>query len=175
MSVDTTFDEMYRFEIGGQLIEITRLGSTISGEVINFIYEENKNSSEFDYENPIFIKTKIHEDTSLIIYEKLKMLDAIPDMSRIDGWGAGLDGAIYKLEYGTKKMYSLRSYWSPSAQSDSVKFKNEIILFIEFLRKDLQIESHSVLLWRHLESGTYTIDGFGIYPIIRKRKRKKRR
>jgi len=160
ISEDTVYDEIYRFETEGQFIEITRKDGVISSHVINYVYKYKADNT--DYSRPIFTKSIIQRDTSKMLYDRLQIFDSIPDMTRIKGWNRGHDGSNFTIESGTKEKYSLKSYWTPSVQNDSILFKNELISFVDFLLSLDSVNRTSQILMNQLKKGSYTDGGFGI-------------
>ena len=170
MSQDSLFDEIYRFESEGQIIEIRRIDSIISGQVINYVYEYKEHDTEFSH--PIVSKSLLSSDTSFLIYKELRIFDSVPDMRRIGGWYIGHDGVSCKVEKSTKTSYFLKGYWTPSVQSESVRFKTDLIAFIDFIQTLDTVERSSREFYEALKPGAYTNTGFDIL-LIPERKRKK--
>lgn len=175
LSSDTSFDEFYRLSDSRQIIEVWRINTNYGGQVINFTrtyvdYEEReKKKSEL-----IYNKVGLSADTAKIIFDKFKSLDSIPDMDKIKGWGIGIDGVTYSIESSTKKSYVLKSYWTPTAQKDSTHYKNEIISFVDYIYKDLNLYHHYEIFTSNLPNGSYT-DGFVNMTIVGRKKTKKKK
>lgn len=175
LSSDTTFDEFYRLSDSRQIIEVWKVDTNYGGQVINFTrtyvdYEDReKKKSEIVYN-----KVGLTADTAKIIFSKFKSLDSIPDIDKIKGWGIGFDGVTYSIESSTKKEYSLKSYWTPTAQNDTVPHRNEIISFTNFMYKDLNLYRHYEAFTSSLPNGSYT-DGFVNMTIVGRKKTKKKK
>jgi hypothetical protein len=91
----------------------TEDGKKFNGSEIFFTstFEDNPENSRYFYKKEI-----IGEDTAQQIkqlFEKYKIFE-IPSQDSIQGWGNGLDGTIYLIEYSTPKSYSFKSYWTPT-------------------------------------------------------------
>lgn len=145
---------------GGQIINFTRT-------YVDYEHRE-KIKSEL-----VFNKLGLSSDTAKIIFSKFKSLDSIPDGDKIKGWGIGFDGVTYSIESATKKEYSLKSYWTPTAQKDSTLYKNEIISFVDYIYKDLNLYRYYEIFTSTLPNGSYT-DGFVNMTIVGRKKTKKK-
>lgn len=174
LSSDTSFDGFYRISTSCQMIEVWKIDTVYGGQVINFTRtsvdddEREKIKSEL-----IYNKVSLLADTAQMIFSKFKNLDSIPDMSKIKGWGIGFDGVTYSIERSSKKEYHVKSYWTPTAQADSIMYKSEIISFIEYIYKDLNLYRHYEEFTSNLPYGSYT-DGF-TNLLIHRNKQKIRR
>ena len=175
LSSDTSFDEFYRLADSRQIIEVWKIDTNYGGQVINYTrtyvaYEEKgKKKSELLYN-----KVSLSADTAKIIFTRFKSLDSIPDMEKIKGWGIGFHGVTYSIESSTKKEYSLKSYWTPTAQNDSILYKNEIISFVDYIYKDLNLYGYYEIFTSNLPSGSYT-DGYVNITIGSRKKTKKKK
>ena len=175
LSSDTSFDQFYRLSYSRQIIEVWKTDTLYSGQVINFTRsyvnykDKDRKKSELFYN-----KINLPLDTAEIIFNRFKCLDAIPDMDKIKGWGIGCDGVTFSIESSTKKEYSLKSYWTPSAQEDSTLYKYEIISLVDFIYKDLNLYRHYNKFIETLPNGSYT-DGFINMSIVGRKKVKKKK
>lgn len=120
LSTDTTFDECYRLEKSGIIIEVRRNDTIYSGKIIHYIYAEVNDT--IDYNHPIFLNKSITQDTAFLIYKNLKPFDSIPDMDSIPNWNYPIHGKSYTIEYATKEFYSLKSFLSQAQQADSIEY-----------------------------------------------------
>jgi hypothetical protein len=175
LSQDTSFDTTYRLSNSRQIIEVVKVGNAYSGQVISFTrtYVEY-DKKEKEKSKLLCSKVSFSADTSEIIFNAFKRLESIPDMDKIESWSMGEDGVTYSIERATKDYYSVRSYWTPSVQNDSVPYKNEIVSLIRFLKEDLKIYRHYEAFVDQLPSGNYT-DGFISMSVMKARKSKKKR
>lgn len=175
LSLDTTVDHVYRLSDSRQIIEVWKKDAFYGGQIVNFTktyvdYEDrDKKESELLYN-----KVTLPTDTAEIIFNRFKGLDSIPDMNKIKGWGVGFDGVTYSIESSTKETYSIKSYWTPTAQNDTVPHKKEINSFINFIYKDLNLYRHYQEFINTLPNGSYT-DGFINMSIVGRKKIKKKK
>lgn len=70
---------------------------------------------------------------------KLHKIDSIPSEDSIAGWSRGFDGDAYTIEFADKYSYSLKSYWTPTAQ-DSLKEAILLRGFIDDLNRTTGME-----------------------------------
>ena len=173
LSKDTSSIITYRISDGRQIIEVSKSGSNYNGFVIShtFTYVEYDKRDKLK-EKIKFNKTPITSDTSKIVFEMFSLLDSIPDMEKIKNWNRGFDGVLYALEKSTNKEYQIKTYWTPTAQSDSTKYRGKIISFVENIYSNLNFRHHYRIFISNLPKGDYT-DGFINMSIIRKKKRNK--
>lgn len=175
LSVDTSCGEFYRLSGSRQIIEVWKIDTIYGGQVINYTrtYVDHENREKKKSEL-VYNKISMTADTAKIIFSKFKSLDSIPDMDKIKGWGVGFDGVTYSIESSTKKEYVLKSYWTPTAQNDTVPYKNEIISFTNFMYNDLNLYRHYKVFTNTLPNGSYT-DGFVNMTIVGRKKTKKKK
>jgi hypothetical protein len=175
LSSDISFDEFYRLSNSRQIIEVWKIDTIYGGQIINFTrtYVDHEDRERIK-SKLIYDKVGFPADTSKIIFDKFKSLDSIPDMDKINGWTDGFDGETYSIESSTKKEYSLKSYWSPTAQEDSILYKNEIISFVDYIYKELNLYRHYKIFTSNLPNGSYVV-GFAKMTIVGRKKTKKRK
>ena len=175
LSSDTSFDEFYRISNSRQIIEVWKIDTIYSGQIINFTrtkvaYEDREKVKSV----LVYNKVGLLSDIAKNIFDKFKSLDSIPDMDKIKGWGIGFDGVTYSIESSTKKEYSLKSYWTPTAQNDSILYINEIISFVDYIYNYLNLHRHYEIFTSNLPNGSYT-DGFINMTIVGRLKAKKKK
>lgn len=89
-------------------------------------------------------------------------------MENIDGWGQGFDGTTYIIEIASKKKYEMKTYWSPEAQDSTVKYKEQIILFLNCVYNEGGVYGLFDKFCGELPKGVYS-DGFMQITIPKRR------
>ena len=110
-------DFSFRFRNNGQVVEIVKDSTNISGSVTNYIYYRRKEKSE---RKTLFKKEFLSEAQAQNIYDIVQIADILnlPSDEEIKNWGRGRDGKTYNVEYSDTIKYSIKSYWEPSSQED---------------------------------------------------------
>lgn len=128
----------FRLWDDGQVIEIRKNNSVITGVIVNYIYH---------FKNNKYYNSKIIADTIALSAEQAKTaykliqnseILAIPTDHEINGWHQGLDGITYTIEYSDKDNYWLKTYWTPSAQ-DSVPEATTVLNFLKNISDSLDL------------------------------------
>lgn len=121
----------FRFWNHGQVIEISKDSSEISGSIVNYIYHTKKpNKSQRE---TLTSKTLLTSQQSKNIYDILKnsKILELPSDENIEKWSQGMDGITYIIEHSDKKYYWLKTYWTPTSQ-DSIP---EAIMVLDLVKK----------------------------------------
>jgi len=111
---NSRFPFAFRISSLNTIIDIwTEDGKNFMGYQILFTSTAEDNPKRIKY----FLKKEtIKEDTVQLIEHLIKSYDIqyLPVQDSIKGWGDGLDGTIYLIEFSTPKSYSFKSYWTPT-------------------------------------------------------------
>jgi len=121
----------FRFWNHGQVIEISKDSSEISGLIVNYIHhtkKANKSQSE-TLTNKVLLTSKQSENIYNIL-QNSKVLKLSSDKN-IENWTQGMDGITYIIEYSDKNSYWFKNYWTPSSQ-DSIP---EAIVVLDLVKK----------------------------------------
>lgn len=120
----------FRFFNHGQVIEISKDSSEISGSIVNYIYHTKKpNKSQRE---TLTSKTLLTSQQSKNIYDIIKnsKILELPSDKNIEKWSQGMDGITYIIEHSDKKSYWLKNYWTPTSQ-DSIP---EAIIVLDLVK-----------------------------------------
>jgi hypothetical protein len=164
LTIDTSFDDFYRFENRSQIIEVWRIDSNYFGQVINFTRAVGSNIKEKETKGKlIFNKVSLKSNLSKRIFSVGSKFKDIPDMDEIKGWSQGFDGETFSIVSATKSKYSIKAYWEPGSQSNGVQYKAEVAGCIDYLFNKLKLTGYYDSFFNGLPYGEYT-DGF-LYTI----------
>lgn len=153
----------FRFWKNNQIIDIwSSDGITYYGTAISYIksYDSKRDSKK---EPKLFFK-KDYIDT-LTAKKSINLvqgISAIPTDKLIKGWVQGLDGIEYIMETSTPYVYSIRNYWTPTAQDSSLLQAKQIQTFIQRLDTLLQLKNKFKAFFNDLKPGAYS-DGSRVW------------
>lgn len=129
----------FRIRDYGQIIEIEKDSSGISGYITNYTYH-TKNANR-DRVDTLFNKIILSPQKANSIYDviiKSGILE-LPSDNKIKNWTNGLDGITYIIEHADKKNYWFKNYWTPTAQ-DSIPEAVTVLNFLKKLSDSLNLE-----------------------------------
>lgn len=131
-------DFSFRFRNNGQVVEIVKDSTKISGSLTNYIYYRRKENSE---RKTLFKKEFLSEAQAKNIYDIIQNAEILelPSDKDIKNWGRGRDGKTYNVEYSDTIKYSIKSYWEPSSQED-IAVAVKISDFIDIISDTLKLE-----------------------------------
>jgi len=92
-------------------------------------------------------------------FELTKHIASIPSEKDIRGWQQGFDGIEYIIETSTPTTYNFRTYWTPSAQKDSLIEAKKILTFVNDLSLLLNLPNKFHNFFATLKPGAYNYDG----------------
>lgn len=120
----------FRFFNHGQVIEISKESSEISGSIVNYIYHTKKSNKS--QRETLTSKTLLTSQQSKNIYDIIKnsKILELPSDKNIEKWSQGMDGITYIIEHSDKKSYWLKNYWTPTSQ-DSIP---EAIIVLDLIK-----------------------------------------
>lgn len=126
----------------GQIIDINNDNNFIQGYLINYAFKED--SKNYKIQDTIFTKIAIEPEILFKIHKLIieSGILQIKSDKEIPGWSQGVDGITYIIEYSDKRMYSFKTYWSPSIQ-DSTRDVLVIKDFIEDISNLLELKDSS--------------------------------
>lgn len=129
-------DFVFRFRNYGQVVEIIKDSTNISGSVTNYIYYKRKENSE---RKTLFKKEFLSVEQAKNIYEIIQKTEvlALPSDKEIKNWSQGFDGITYIFECSDKSVYSFKNYWSPD--SPEIPEAVRIQKFISILSDSLNL------------------------------------
>lgn len=126
----------FRFRNYGQVVEIIKDSTNISGSVTNYIYYRKKEKSE---RKTLFKKEFLSEIQAKNIYEIVQNAEVLelPSDKDIKNWSQGFDGITYIFERADKSTYSFKNYWSPHSREipEAVRIQK----FINVLKDTLKL------------------------------------
>ncbi|SEH95309.1 hypothetical protein SAMN02927937_02348 [Paenimyroides aquimaris] len=132
----TTSKFSFRFRNYGQVVEIIKDSTNISGSVTNYLYYRRKENSE---RKTLFRKEFLSEAQAKNIYEIVQNaeISELPSDKDIKNWSQGFDGITYIFECADKSTYSFKNYWSPEGQK--IPEAARIQKFINVLKDTLNL------------------------------------
>lgn len=152
----------FRLWSAGQVIDVTKDSTLISGMVTNYMYHSK--TSGFHKLETLFTKDSLsHEQAKAAyqLFQNLRLLN-IPTDEKIKEWKKGFDGITYLIEQSDKELYSVKSYWTPSAQ-DGLAEANSILDFVSSLSDTLNLEETFQVFKRTLpRKGCYHTGGMAV-------------
>src|SRR5690606_23466244 len=106
----------------GQVVEIIKDSTNISGSLTNYIYYKRKENRERKtlYKKQI-LSVKQAENIYDIIHTA-EILELLSD-NKIADWSLGGHGTPYIFEYSDKSTYTFKNYWAPEIQKVPEAFK----------------------------------------------------
>lgn len=128
----------FRLSYYGQIIEITKNGSSINGFITNYTYHTKKaNRQKTD---TLFDKIILSSEKAEYIYNTILNSEILKLKSdnNIKSWQHGLDGITYTIEQSDSKNYWLKKYWTPSSQ-DSIPEAFIVLNFLKNLSDSLNL------------------------------------
>ena len=95
------------------------------------------------------------------VYELFKRLNifSIPDQDQIKGWRMGNDGISFNLEFSSKYLYTLKSYWTPHAYKYKIKEAALIDSLSNQLERVLEMRRQFNTFLYSLAPGCYAYGG----------------
>ncbi|AYL95177.1 hypothetical protein HYN43_007660 [Mucilaginibacter celer] len=129
---ETSADEFnFRVRYYGQVIEVTKDGCSVNAYLTNYIFHTKK--ANRDKTDTLFSKVTLSTEKAKNIYNLIinSGILKLPTDKEIKNWQHGADGVTYFIEYSDKENYSLKNYWTPSAQ-DSIP---EALMVLNFIKK----------------------------------------
>lgn len=154
----TTNEFSFRFRNYGQVVEIIKDSTNISGSVTNYIYYRMKEKSE---RKTLFKKEFLSEAQAKNIYEIVQNAEVLelPSDKDIKNWSQGADGSIYILEYVDKSTYSFKNYWTPEIQKIPEALK--LSKFVKNISDTLGLADSYIMFKESLpkRSGIYDLNG----------------
>ena len=133
----STDDFNFRFWNHGQVIEITKDSSAISGIITNYIYHTKKKNKSETLSNKIILSSEQAKNVYNII-QNSEILNLQSD-NEIEDWKQGVDGITYIIEYSDKENYWFKNYWTPSVQ-DSIPEALIVLNLVESLSDTLKLQ-----------------------------------
>lgn len=97
----------------------------------------------------------------------------MPPQDSISGWGSGLDGITYSVEYSTPGYYSIKNYWTPGVYKDIVDDAGKFYAVLKQLEKIMNLNSTFYKFIKTLPKGTYTAGGIALITTSKVRKNRK--
>ena len=134
-----------RFWTDKQAIDIWTLDNkNYFGRITNFAmrFDNKLLKKGLQKIDKIFSKRIILDSTTTLnIYKAFNNLSIgkIPTDGKIKWWTQGFDGEEFLLETSDKENYSFKTYWTPSAHSESIKEAKLMQQFIDYLFIDLKL------------------------------------
>lgn len=115
-------DFSFRFRNYGQVVEIIKDSTKISGSLTNYIYYRRKENSE---RKTLFKKEFLSVAQAQNIYDIVQRADILnlPSDEDIKNWSQGFDGITYIFECADKSTYTFKNYWTPEIQKVSEAIK----------------------------------------------------
>ncbi len=156
----------FRFWRVSQAIDIWTTDYKNFGGVVTSFYEKYKKLKVG--EKPYEGETKTVKQQHVLDSNKAKQafdlilkydLLNIPDCMQIKEWRWGFDGFSYIIETSTPLNYSLKTYWSPKAQKESVVEAKNILAFEKSLDTILGLDKLGDEFKSNVPSGSYVISG----------------
>ena len=157
-------------------IDVFKVSDSNFKAIVTFYTKEYINHPEEKPTGRIFNKSfEIDSSNSFKVYQFInsRNINSIPSEEYIKGWSLGLDGEVYIFERLDKNNYSLKSYWTPSAQ-DSLKEAKEIESFNKDLYSMLNVNKLRTIFYKDIPFECYGGDGsrVGIRALTKQEERK---
>lgn len=151
-------DFSFRFRNNGQVVEIVKDSTNISGSVTNYIYYRRKEKSE---RKTLFKKEFLSEAQAQNIYDIVQNAEILelPSDKDIKNWSQGFDGITYIFECADKSTYTFKNYWTPEIQKVPEAIK--INKFVKNISDTLRLKEHYELFKENLpkRNGMYDLNG----------------
>jgi hypothetical protein len=157
----------FRFWTDDQAIDIWSVdGTSYNGLITSFInssVDNNANNPSKEQKQPQTFAKQDLLDTALArqAFKLTTQIAGMPTDQEIKGWHQGFDGIEYVIETSTQSNYSLRSYWTPTAQDSSLLEAKKIEVFVKDLDSLLNLGQKFHDFFASLQPGAYT-NGFMI-------------
>jgi hypothetical protein len=137
----STNNEYFRLWTNKQVIDIWQNEDrSFSGRLTNWTTEYF--NPDIETARKVFVQSvRLNVDSVNSIKHNLfsgRILQ-LPTDDSIPGWNRGVDGITYFIEYSTKKIYSLKSYWTPKVQASVTEAK----LIQSFIDSSLSLANSS--------------------------------
>lgn len=150
----------FRYWLHDQVIDIwTNSKELVSGQVLSYTKSEQDNSFFRKSKLSVLYMSRTVIDTAIarIILSLMKEVIDIPTDDSIEGWRYGDDGETYILQALTAAGYSLKTYWTPSAQDTSILEVRRILKFRDTICSILALDSLYESFFKTLKPGRYQV------------------
>ncbi len=142
----------------GQVVDIwSEHMKYFMGTVTNYA---DTTDADYFYARPFrtfYYKSEVDTASARWVYNAITAISNIPSDMYIKEWAHGFDGINFSFETATPSHYSLRTFWSPDAQNDSVKEAKQILFAINNIDSILNLQAKFAVLYDALTPGDYTI------------------
>lgn len=152
----------FRFATETQIVDISTVDfKKFDGAVYNFTKKYNAVIGGYDTTKIFMNKKKLKHSAAYEIYTFFEngAIFEIPSEEDISGWGKGMDGISYIIEYSTPSHYSLKSYWTPEMFRYQLKEANKIYTLADQLESNLDLRYSFQTFINHLPKGCYSAGG----------------
>lgn len=105
--------EVYRFWNTRYCIEISKTGTELEGKVFYAIQNLSDKTEIFRKK---FLLSKEQTQHIFKLIQEYGIIQ-LPTDSKIEGWKKGFDGNLLDIESNVNKIYTYKSYWTPSIQN----------------------------------------------------------
>jgi hypothetical protein len=149
----------FRFWDQGQIVELTKNDSTLTGQIINYIYWTHNSKSK-----TLFQKLILDSNSCINLIDIISnsSLFSLATDKSIPGWQQGFDGNTYSFEYADKSDYTFKTYWTPSVQ-DSLKEALEILDIVQRITDTLELSKRYKSFKETLpQKGCYNSGGMSV-------------
>lgn len=154
----TTNEFSFRFRNYGQVVEIIKDSTKISGSVTNYIYYRKKEKSE---RKTLLKKEFLSEAQAKNIYDVIQGAEVLelPSDKDIKNWSQGFDGITYIFERADKSTFSFKNYWTPEIQKIPEALK--LSKFVKNISDTLGLADSYIMFKESLpkRSGIYDLNG----------------
>lgn len=157
-----TGDSAFRFYNCRQFVEILYSKHKITGKIVSFAkeYKSKEYKNKRRNERKILVKETEIDSLNLSKIDKLingSNILTIPSGDSIKEWISGFDGITYETEYLTKDSYTLKSYWTPTAQDSTLIQAKQVQDFVINLESILNLQEEFSRFTNELPNGEYLI------------------
>lgn len=151
-------DFSFRFRNYGQVVEIIKDSTKISGSLTNYIYYRRRSNDDRKILHKKEILSVAQAQNIYDIIQNAEIL-AMPSDNEIKNWSQGFDGIVYIFEYADKSTYSFKNYWTPEIQKvpEAIKIQK----FVKNISDTLRLKEHYKLFKENLpkRNGMYDLNG----------------
>lgn len=159
--IEETCSVYFRFLKPGQIIDVwTTDGIVFQG--ITTSHTKTRSSDLQGEKSPsrtLFAQTPLDTALARKIFRLSQTVANLPTGDSIAGWSDGYDGVTYLFETSTPDTYTLRAYWTPSIQPDTLIAAKQIKAFVDSIRALPELNAAHGAFWNTLAPGTYQGDG----------------
>lgn len=151
-------DFSFRFRNNGQVVEIIKDSTKISGSLTNYIYfRRRSNDDRKILHNKEFLSVAQAQNIYDIV-QRAEILE-LPSDKDIKNWSQGFDGITYIFECADKSTYTFKNYWTPEIQKVPEAIK--INKFVKNISDTLRLKEHYKLFKENLpkRNGFYDSNG----------------